>query len=74
MAGLLFGASAVGGIYMLNNQRLDDLRQVQREEAWSRYESGLAACVRGNRLRTRLEIPLVRCYDTVPLPTVPKPR
>lgn len=79
-AGWMVGAAATFGIYALNDARDEQLRHVQAVEAWARYDGQIESCARGNSLRILInaqldaDLPIVRCYQTVHSPTLPRPK
>lgn len=81
--GVLVGVSSIGAVYMLNERRDDQMRLIQRTEAWARYETAVDACDRGLVLRARINsltdakrgelIPTVNCQQAIPKPSIPPP-
>lgn len=80
VAGWLIGAAGMFAVLVLNEARDRQLRSVQAHEAWARYDGQIQTCARGNIIRILLNaqtdaaLPIVRCYDVTPRPTLPRPK
>ena len=57
--GVLVGVSSIGAVYVLNERRDDQMRLIQRTEAWAAKRDDL--------------IPTVNCQTAIPKPSIPPP-
>lgn len=80
IAGWLIGAAGLFAVLILNEARDRQLRDIQAQEAWARYDGQITSCARGNVIRVLLNthtdsaLPIVRCYEVTPRPTLPRPK
>jgi len=78
LSGFLVALAGVAGVFMLNENRSNEIEAFAKHEAYARYEAQIQACTRGNVLRVRIneiidggkydKIPIVDCAVVIPKP------